>query len=188
MRPGTTGRRVALLACGILLATVGAAAAQTTTTKPTTTTTTSTTTTTLLPHPFSEATAKCVRAARGARSACHAAGTGNCFSPYQTAFSNCFAAGAGVKCATKCTGNETTCFGKLPVTRMTCRKACVAARAADELACRRIPTGESLWAGGDASCVATADANLDLCRAVCAGAAVDCRTALKFCIANCPNL
>jgi len=55
-------------------------------------------------------------------------------------------------------------------------------------ACRRIAEGDTLWAGGDASCLTTAAANLDLCRFVCDEARLDCRIAFRFCIANCPNL
>jgi hypothetical protein len=48
--------------------------------------------------------------------------------------------------------------------------------------------GDNLWAGGDASCLATADANFHLCKFVCAQATLDCRTSRKFCVANCANL
>jgi len=164
--------------------------AQTTTTKPATTTTSSstTTTTTLLPHPFSTATASCLRAAKATRRACHRSGGTNCFTTYETDFAKCFAAGAGTKCATKCITTEATCFGKLPTTKKTCRKACATAKKADVQACRRIADGDTIWAGSDASCLSTAQSNFDLCRAVCAGLAIDCRTALRFCIANCANL
>lgn len=167
----------------LILATVLVAAQATTTT-----TTSTTTTTTLLPHPFSTATASCLRAARATRRTCRRAGGTSCSPTYQTDFAKCFAAGAGAKCATKCIGTEATCFGKLPATKQTCRKACTTAKKADVKACREIAVGDTVWAGGDASCLSTAQSNFDLCRAVCAGLAIDCRTALKFCIANCPNL
>jgi len=48
--------------------------------------------------------------------------------------------------------------------------------------------GGNIWAGGDASCLATAQSNFDLCNFVCTEAEQDCRTAFKFCVANCPNL
>ena len=168
----------------VLLLPGGRASAQSATT--TTTTTTTTTSTTLLPHPFSKATKGCVRAAKAQRSACHHGGS-DCFAAYQAAFSNCFAAGAGVKCATKCTGNETSCFTKLPTTKKTCRTACRTSLAADSKACLPIHEGDHLWASGDASCLSTAQANFALCESVCTGLAADCRTALTFCIANCPN-
>jgi hypothetical protein len=168
-----------------LLLSGGRASAQSATT--TTTTTATTTTTTLLPHPFSQATKACVRAAKAQRSACHHGGS-NCFGAYQTAFSNCFATGAGVKCATKCTGNETSCFTKLPTTKKTCRTACRTALTNDSKACELLHDGDNLWAAGDASCLSTAQANFALCQSVCDGLAADCRTALTFCIANCANL
>jgi hypothetical protein len=167
----------------LLLSSTVAVAAQTTTT-----TTSTTTTTTLLPHPFSTATASCLRAAKATRRTCHQTGGTSCFPTYQTDYAKCFAAGAGAKCATKCITTEGTCFGKLPTTKKTCRKACATAKKADVKACRGIAVGDTIWAGGDASCLGTAQSNFDLCRAICAGLAIDCRTALKFCIANCPNL
>ena len=42
--------------------------------------------------------------------------------------------------------------------------------------------------GNAPSADSTAAANFDLCKFVCTEAELDCRTALKFCIANCPNL
>src|SRR6266700_132279 len=98
------------------------------------------------------------------------------------------AAGAGVTCAKKCVTKESTCLASAPATRKTCRKACVTSRRADVRACQRIADGDNLWAGGDAACLTTAAANFDLCKFVCTEAEHDCRTALKFCIANCPNL
>jgi hypothetical protein len=182
---------LALVACAALCITSGRARAQTTTTTKattTTTTTSTTTTTTLLPHPFSKATKNCIRKASADRRSCRRGHGTDCFGAFQKAYSSCFAAGAGVKCATKCTGNETTCYGKLPATKKTCRKACATGRHADVKACRLIAAGDNLWSGGDASCLTTSQSNFDLCRAVCAGLAADCRTALCFCIANCANL
>jgi hypothetical protein len=43
-------------------------------------------------------------------------------------------------------------------------------------ACQQIPDGDNIWAGGDAACLTTAQANFDLCNFVCAGAALDCRS------------
>ena len=178
---------------GAVLLAGGQALAQTpttTTTKPTTTTTsTSTTTTTLQPHPFSEATGACVRAARKTVKDCHRGGTGvACRAPFETAYANCFKTGAGVTCAKRCITRESTCYGAAPATRKTCGKACSTTRRRDVRACRRIADGDNLWAGGDASCLATADANFHLCEFVCAQATADCNTNLKFCVANCPNL
>jgi len=65
---------------------------------------------------------------------------------------------------------------------------CVRTRKIDVKACRRIADGDTLWAGGDAACLTTALANFDLCRFTCTEAKLDCRIALKFCIANCTNL
>ena len=176
---------IGVMAGVVLLGAVAPAAAQTTTTH---TPTTTTTTTTLLPHPFSAATAACVHQARAGFRACRRTGGSACFTAFETAFANCFASGTGVSCAMKCVTNDGKCFAKLPATKQSCRKACVTTNKADVLACRRIANGDNIWAGGDASCLSTAQANLDLCRSVCANLAIDCTTALTFCIANCPNL
>ena len=187
---GRRGRGIALgLVAAAMLGAAGPAAAQTTTTKPvTTTTTTATTTTTLLPHPFSAATAACVHQARAAQRACHRSGATTCFTAFETTFANCFAPGTGVKCAMKCVASEGTCFSKLPTTKATCRAACATSLKNDVKACRLIAQGDNIWAGGDGSCIATAQGNFTLCRAVCAALGVDCQTTLKFCIANCPNM
>jgi hypothetical protein len=177
-------RTIGIVAGAVLLGAGVPATAQTTTTTPATTSTT----TTLLPHPFSTATAVCIHQARAEQRACHRTGGTDCFTTFETAFANCFAPGAGVSCAKKCVTNLGKCFAKLPASQASCRKACVTANKADVLACRRIANGDNIWAGGDASCLSTAQANLDLCRAVCAGLGVDCQTALKFCVANCQNL
>jgi len=181
------------LAAGAVTAAVllsGPALAQTTTTTKSTTTTasTSTTTTTLQPHPFSPATASCVDDAERAFRGCKRSHGATCRKDFETAYSKCFAAGAGVTCAKKCITNETTCFGKVPTTRKNCRKSCATAFGRDFRACKRIANGDNLWAGGDASCLSTAQSNRDLCRFVCSQALRDCRTSLKFCVANCPNL
>ena len=184
------GVAAGVVAGAVLLGGAGQAAAQaTTTTTRATTTSTTTTTTTLLPHPFSAATAACIHQERVAFRECHGTGTGaDCSTAFQTALANCFAAGAGVTCAKKCVTKESTCLASAPATRKTCRKACVTSRRADVRACQRIADGDNLWAGGDAACLTTAAANFDLCKFVCTEAEIDCRTALKFCIANCPNL
>ncbi len=180
------GLAAGIVAVAALIGAAGQAAAQSTTT---TTPTTTTTTTTLLPHPFSAATRRCIHKARADFRACHRTGTAaDCTTAFQTAFANCFAAGAGVSCAKKCVTKETTCLTAAPATDKTCGKACVKTRRADVLACRRIADGDNIWAGGDAACLTTAAANFDLCKFVCAEAALDCRIALKFCIANCRNL
>jgi hypothetical protein len=112
-----------------------------------------------------------------------------CDTAFQTAFSTCFAPGAsGMTCAKKCVTKETTCLDSAPATQKTCNKACLTTRRADVLACHRIADGDNIWAGGDAACLTTASANFDLCKFVCAEAALDCRVALKFCVANCTNL
>ena len=180
------GLAAGIVAVAALIGAAGQAAAQSTTT---TTPTTTTTTTTLLPHPFSAATAACIHQARVAFRECHRTGTGaECSTAFQTAFADCFAAGAGVTCAKKCVTKESTCLASAPATRKTCRKACVTTRRADVRACQRIADGDNIWAGGDTACLTTAAANFDLCKFVCTEAELDCRTALKFCIANCPNL
>ncbi len=173
----------------LLAGTARAQTVTTTTHAPTTsTTTTTTTTTTLLPHPFSPATGACIRKARAEFRQCRSTTTGSsCRPAFETALPNCFKAGAGVSCAKKCTAKEQTCLGSAPTTQQTCRKACKATNKADVRACRQIADGDNLWAGGDASCLSTAQANLDLCHFTCSQAAADCRTALTFCIANCPN-
>jgi len=181
----TKGIAAAILAAAVLLGGAGRAAAQTATT---TTTTSTTTSTTLLPHPFSKGTAACLRQAKDARRACRRTGGSGCFATFQTDFAKCFASGAGVKCATKCITTEGTCFGKVPTTRRTCRRSCFTAHTADVVACRRMADGDNIWSGGDGSCLTKAQTNYDLCHAVCAAVAVDCRTALRFCIANCANL
>jgi len=171
---------------GALLASRGPVAAQTATT---TTAATTTTTTTLLPHPFSPATAACIHRARADFRSCRGGGGGaECAMAFQSAFPGCFGAGAGVSCAKKCVTKEATCLTSAPATRKTCRKACLKTNKADVRACQQIPDGDNLWAGGDAGCLTTAQANLDLCRFVCTEAVLDCHTALKFCIANCANL
>jgi hypothetical protein len=181
------GVAAGIVASAVLLGGTRQAAAQTATTT-TTTATTTTTTTTLLPHPFSDATAACVRKARIDRQACRRGGGTTCAADFDTAFPKCFATGAGPTCAKRCVTRESTCFAAVPATKKTCRKACVTTRRADRRACRRIADGDNLWAGGDAGCLTTAQSNFDLCKFVCAGAAIDCRTAKRFCIANCPNL
>src|SRR5262245_18460629 len=173
----------AILSGAVALGGAGRAAAQTVTT-----TTTTTTTTTLLPHPFSKGTAACLRQAKAARRTCRRTGGSGCFATFQADFAKCFASGAGARCASKCITTEGTCFGKVPTTRRTCRRSCLTAHKADAVACHRIAGGDFTWAGGDGSCLTRAQFNYDLCNNVCAGAAVDCRTALRFCVANCANL
>jgi hypothetical protein len=179
-----------IVAGAALLVCNGHAAAQTTTTTHPTTTITPTTTTTLLPHPFSAATRSCIHRARAGFRACRrGADVAACAPAFQAAFSGCFAPGvSGVTCTKKCVTNETTCLGKAPTTHKTCDRACLTTRRADVLACHRIADGDNIWAGGDAACLTTAAANFDLCKFVCAEAALDCRTALRFCVANCTNL
>jgi hypothetical protein len=171
----------------LLRGTAQADTTTTTTTKTTTTTSTSTTSTTLLPHPFSKATQACVRQARATFKTCHAGSA--CPADFQAAFAKCFTAPAGVTCATKCIATESKCLGSAPTVHKTCSKACLLTRTRDVRACRRIADGgDNVWAGGDAACLTTAAANLDLCRFVCAEAALDCRTTFRFCVADCPNL
>lgn len=154
----------------------------------TTTATTTTTTTTLQPHPFSEATESCVDDAGQALRECKRGGGTTCRADFESAYSKCFAAGAGVTCAKRCVSRETTCFGAVPATQKTCRKSCRTALRRDNRACKRIAEGDTIWAGGDAGCLSTARGTFDLCQFVCSQARLDCKTGLKFCIANCPNL
>ena len=182
-----------IVAGTVLLGHAGQAAAQTpttTSTVKTTTTSSTSTSTTLLPHPFSDATAACIRQARSAFKDCLNAGTegSTCSTQFQTDFANCFAAGAGVSCAKKCVTKEQTCVGSAPTTKKTCRQNCVKTHRADVRACRRIADGDTFWAAGDAACLATADGNFSLCRFVCTEAELSCRIALRFCVANCANL
>ena len=137
-----------------------------------------------------DATRDCVDEARSDLRACYRSGAdrAGCRTIFETAYSKCFAAGAGVTCGKRCITRETTCLGAVPATRKTCRKTCRTAVRRDVRACRRIATDGGLWAGGDAGCLTTARANLDLCRFVCTQAVHDCHTSLKFCVANCANL
>jgi hypothetical protein len=82
---------------------------------------------------------------------------------------------------------EEQCLKAAPQTVRTCRVACATAYHNDVEACRRIADGDHLWAGGDASCLTTAVANLALCRFTCGETATNCRIASTFCIANCQN-
>ena len=181
-------QRIGLLAGGVLLACLGHAAAQTATTTTTTVATTTTTTTTLLPHPYSKATHDCVQPLKKERDQCRRAGQDGCGKAYGAAFPNCFKAPAGVSCAKKCVSTKSTCFGKVPSTKKKCHSSCRSARKADVKACKLIAAGGNVWAGGDASCLATAQSNFDVCNFVCTEAEQDCRTAFRFCVANCENL
>src|SRR4029077_16384267 len=136
---------------GLML--LGDAAADTTTNSSTVTTTSTTTTTTLLPHPFPPATSSCIRQARVGRTACRLSGGTLCFIPYGIEYSSCFAAGDGVKCATKCETNQSNCLLKVPDTKRTCRAACATGLKADLSACQQIADGDNIWATGDASCL-----------------------------------
>lgn len=93
-----TSKRLAagLVVDVVLLAGTGKAADPTTTT--TVTTTTTTTTTTLLPHPYSDATRTCVRAARAAKRACTAS---TCVANFQKEFAKCFSDPTGAKPPTR---------------------------------------------------------------------------------------
>ena len=135
MRPAWRGTlAVAIVGSMVLLGSAGPALAQATTT--TTTATTTTTTTTLQPHPFSPATASCVRDAERARRTCHRGGGTTCRKDFETAYSKCFAAGAGVSCAKRCVTRGTTCLTSVPATKKTCRKSCRTALRRDLRACR----------------------------------------------------
>src|SRR5437764_15454435 len=139
----------------------------------TTTTSTTSTTTTLQPHKFSAATAACVRQARQQFGSCRTT-PATCSADFQTAFAKCFAGSAGTSCASKCESREATCLSSAPATKKTCRKNCNKSHNADVRACRLIADGDTLWAAGDAACLATADANVHICRFVCAAAELDC--------------
>jgi hypothetical protein len=188
--PRAIAVHAAVVLLGLTRMVLAQTATTTTTARATTTTTTpSTTTTTIPPHPFSHATKTCLRTVKHDLRACHRAGNrAACRPAFETAYANCFAAGAGVSCAKRCVTRETTCLTNLPKTRQTCGAACRTTRRRDVAACRRIANGDNLWAGGDASCLATADANYHLCQFVCAQAFFDCRTSRRFCVANCANL
>lgn len=180
------GLVVGIVAGAVLLGGEQAATAQTSTTiKTTTTTTTSTTTTTLLPHPFSPATRACIREARAQFKACRIQGGTTCPTDFQAAFAQCF---GSPSCATKCETKQSTCLSAAPAARKSCNKACVTARRKDRHACGRLADGDNIWAGGDAACLTTAQANFLLCQFVCSQAKADCHTNFKFCIADCPNL
>jgi len=184
-----TGRARALAAGALLLtASARTAVAQTTSTtlKQTTTTTTSTTTT-LQPHKFSAGTSACIRQARQQFGSCRLT-PAKCSADFQTGFAKCFAGTAGQSCAAKCVSREATCLSSAPATKQTCRKNCNQSRAADVRACKVIAEGDTIWASGDAACLATAEANFHVCRFACAEAELDCRTNFQFCIADCPNL
>jgi hypothetical protein len=161
-----------------------------TSTQPTSTTSTSTstsTTTTLLPHAYSPATQVCIDEARIASKHCKDTKTA-CRAQFQKDFASCFAVGTGVRCATTCIGNQTTCYGRTQVVSRNCRKTCLLTRIRDVRSCKSIAAGGNSWAAGDQGCLQTAYANFDLCRAICAQAVFDCNTTFKFCIADCPNL
>ena len=180
MRRISKGVAATIVAGALLLGHTGQAAAQTTTT-------TSTTTTTLLPHPFSAATAACVRQATVGLKMCRIGGI-NCPADFQTSYAKCFAAGAGVKCATTCLTKESTCFTAAAGARKSCGKNCVTTRDFDLRACRSFAPGDALWATGDGGCLTTALTNFDLCNFNCGQQRLFCRNAFKFCIANCANL
>src|SRR5262245_2238573 len=183
---------VGFLTCIVVLRGTVHAQVTTTTAKATTTTTsttTSTTSTTLQPHPFSPATRQCVRNARQAHD-CHHTPPGLCSSAFQTAYAACFAGSTGMKCATKCLTNESKCFSSIPTTRSKCLKTCRTNRKADTNACRQIPNGNHIWAGGDLSCLMTKDITFSNCKFQCSKPQqkMDCETTFTFCIADCPNL
>jgi hypothetical protein len=172
------------LAGFVLLGGTGQAQTASTTTTSSTTTTTSTT---LLPHPFSPETRACIKAARQAYKACPNT-PDICLKDYQTAYAQCFAGAAGVKCATKCQSTESKCLAAVPTTRKTCLKTCRTNRANDTKACRRIPDGDNIWAAGDLGCLTTRDLTFRLCKFQCSEAKQVCHTNFTFCIADCPNL
>ena len=173
------------LTFGMLVGTlllVGSAQAQTTTT----TSTSTSTTTTLLPHPWSPATQECLQAARREFRHCPSAHD-VCFMQYQVAFEQCFAAGSGVKCATKCEASLSKCLTAVPTTKSKCLSTCRTNRYHDTQACKRIALGEGIWTGGDQGCLITKDLTYALCKFQCSEATAVCHTNFKFCIANCEN-
>jgi hypothetical protein len=184
-RPGRPLAAILTMAA-LGLGSAASVAAQSTTT----TTSTSTTTTTLLPHPFSKSTKGCVRKAKADRGKCRREGTppADCSTAYQSAYANCFASPAGVGCARRCVQRQSSCYAALPATKKACRKNCRLALANDQAACALIADGRHIWAGGDASCLTTAQSTYDQCLFVCSIASVDCTNAFRFCIANCANL
>ena len=177
------GVAAAIVAGAMLVGRANLVAAQTTTT-----TTTSTTTTTLLPHAFSAATAACIHQARVELKTCRIGGT-NCQADFQTAYAKCFAAGAGVKCATSCLTKESTCVTGAPGARKSCDRNCATTLKFDLRACQSFQQpGDFVWSTGDGGCLTTASTNFDLCQFNCGQQRLFCRNAFKFCIANCANL
>ena len=177
------------LAAGILAGAVlvtGTARAQTATTVTTTSTTTSTSTT-LLPHPFSPETRACVKDARQAFKQCAKTQAADCRKTFESAYAKCFAGTDGQKCATKCLTNEDKCVANVPTTKKSCRKTCRTNRKNDVKACKLIPIGDNIWAGGDAGCLTTARLTFTSCTFQCSGAKAVCHTNFTFCIADCPN-
>src|SRR5262249_32751111 len=100
----------------------------------------------------------------------------------------CFASPNGVKCATKCLTSQSKCIIAVPTTRKSCRKTCRTNRKNDTKACKQIPVGGGIWAGGDQGCLVTRDLPSELCRFQCSEAKENCNTNFVFCIADCPNL
>ena len=171
------------VAAGLVLL-AGAVQAATTTT----TSTTATTTTTLLPHPFSPATRGCIRQARVDLRVCRKTAGTTCDSAYEKDYANCFATGAGVKCATKCETKQSTCLTAAPDTQKSCNTTCTKARRTSRRLCRSLSADGDLWSGQELGCITDADAALHLCLFTCAEAKLDCVNAFTLCIANCPNL
>ena len=174
---------VAGIVSGVVLLGSGAQADTTTSVS-----TTSTTTTTLLPHPFSAATRACIHTTRVDARLCRHKGNTTCDSTFQTSYASCFAAGAGVKCATKCESKQTTCLAAAPTTQKKCATGCVSSRRTSRGLCRSLNSDDFVWAGQETSCISDAEASYGLCVFTCAEAKLDCFNAFKLCIANCPNL
>jgi len=131
---------------------------------------------------FSPATAACIKQAISARKACVlTASSATCKTEFETAYANCFAAGAGVDCATACEGSRAACEDPVQVAERSCVHSCGATLAPAVKACN-----------GDLTCVTTAKAAFSACKKSCAQQAVpgilQCRSAFGTCIAQCPNL
>jgi len=131
---------------------------------------------------FSPATTACAKQAISTRKACMlTASVATCKSEFETAYASCFAAGAGVDCATTCEGDRASCENPVQAAERSCVHGCGAALAPAAKACN-----------GDLTCVTAAKATFSACKTSCAQQAVpgilQCRSAFGTCIAQCPNL
>jgi len=123
-----------------------------------------TTSTTLPPGSptFSPATAACIKKATLAKKQCKfQVAVVDCTAQFITDFSNCFAAGKGVGCASSCASKKDTCSLKVTTDKLTCTKGC---KKSSTLNCK-------------ATCTTNA-----------AVAKQKCTTGFNACITKCQNL